>query len=308
MPTGLVGDAGNAADSTGYGSVNYQYRIGQYEVSLTQYTAFLNAVAATDSYGLYNSIMASNLDIAGISRSGSSGSYNYSVIGSGNRPVTYVSWFDAARFANWMNNGATSAASTETGAYTLNGATSGVGFTKNPGATWWIPSEDEWYKAAYYKGGGTNAGYWQYAMQTNIIAGNTIGVAQSANYYDGNYAKDQNSLPSSLTDGGAYGANSASFYGTYDQSGNIWEWNDAVIVGERGLRGGSWGDTASYLQSSFQTRFYPSFESDNIGFRIANIADSSAVPEPGQIAASGVLLIGGGLYWLMRRRKVKAVA
>jgi formylglycine-generating enzyme required for sulfatase activity len=307
MPTVLVGDPGNAADSTGYGSVNYQYRIGQYEVSLTQYTAFLNAVAATDSYGLYNSIMASNLDIAGISRSGSSGSYNYSVIGSGNRPVTYVSWFDAARFANWMNNGATIGASTETGAYTLNGASSGV-ILKNPGATWWIPSEDEWYKAAYYKGGGTNAGYWQYAMQTNTIAGNTIGVAQSANYNDGNYAKDQNSLPSSLTDGGAYGANSASFYGTYDQSGNIWEWNDAVIEGERGLRGGSWGDTASYLRSSFQTRFYPSFESDNIGFRIASIADSSAVPEPGQVAASGVLLIGGGLYWLVRRRKVKAAA
>ena len=307
MPTVLVGDPGNVADSTGYGSVNYQYRIGQYEVSLTQYTAFLNAVAATDSYGLYDSTMASNLDTAGISRSGSSGSYNYSVIGSGNRPVTYVSWFDAARFANWMNNGATSGASTETGAYTLNGATSGVGFTKNPGATWWIPSEDEWYKAAYYKGGGTNAGYWQYAMETNTIAGNTIGVAQSANYYDGNYAKDQNSLPSFLTDGGAYGANSASFYGTYDQSGNLWEWNDAVIEGERGLRGGSWGDTASYLQSSFQTRFYPSFESDNIGFRIASIADTSGVPEPRQVAASGVLLIGGGLYWLMRRRKVKLV-
>ncbi len=112
---------------------------------IAQYTAFLNTVAATDTYSLYNTNMGTDGTIAGISRSGSSGSYSYSVIGSGARPITYVSWSDAARFANWMNNGQ-GTGSTETGAYTLNGASSGVGFTKNPGATWWIPSEDESYK------------------------------------------------------------------------------------------------------------------------------------------------------------------
>ena len=187
-----VGNAGNAADSTGYGSVAHNFNIGTYEVTIGQYTDFLNSVAATDTYSLYNASMATDLNVAGISRSGPSGLYTYAVINnsgdSGNRPITFVSWFDAARFANWMNNGATVGASTETGAYTLNGATTGI-ITKNAGATWWIPSEDEWYKAAYYKGGGTNAGYWLYPTESDSAPGNTIGgAANQANYNNGVYS------------------------------------------------------------------------------------------------------------------------
>ena len=52
-----IGDAGNANDaSTGLGSVNYDYYIGTYEVTVAQYTEFLNAVAASDPYGLYNEV------------------------------------------------------------------------------------------------------------------------------------------------------------------------------------------------------------------------------------------------------------
>ena len=117
-----VGNAGNAADTTGYGAVSYAYQIGKYEVTNAQYGAFLNAAAQTDSYGLYNSGMSD----FGITRGGSSGSYTYSVTTAlANRPVVYVSWFDAARMANWMMNGQGSG-STETGAYTLNGAISGI--------------------------------------------------------------------------------------------------------------------------------------------------------------------------------------
>jgi formylglycine-generating enzyme required for sulfatase activity len=327
MPTVLVGDPGNAADSTGYGSVNYQYRIGQYEVSLSEYTAFLNAVAATDSYSLYNTNMGSRQNIAGITRSGSTGSYTYSVIGSGNRPVTFVSWFDAARFANWMANGqptgAQGNATTENGAYSLFGATSGVGFTKNAinpntlaTTAWWIPSENEWYKAAYYdpSPSGPSDGYWLYATRSDSAPGNTIGAGTSqANYRFGGtvYSVTQNSTYSStqnyLTGGGAF-SNSGSFYGTYDQGGNVWEWNDAVSGSSRGLRGGSWGSNSTILQSSFRDVKSPSSEDDGRGFRLASAADTSGVPEPGQIAASGVLLIGGGLYWLVRRRKVKVAA
>lgn len=155
-----VGNAGNATQSAsnrshsesggdGYGAVGYEFNIGRTEVTLNQYTTFLNAVAATDTYGLYISSMATDLNIAGISRSGSSGSYSYAVIGSGARPVSYVSWFDAARFTNWLHNRATGVASTETGAYPLNGATSGI-ISANVNAQYWIPTEDEWYKAAYY--------------------------------------------------------------------------------------------------------------------------------------------------------------
>ena len=160
IDTVTVGNAGNASDtrtntgSLGFGAVTNVFAIGKYEVTIGQYNTFLNSVASvtTNSYivDLWNSLISTDGNSRGISRSGSGtlGSpYSYSVIGSSNRPITYVSWFDAARFANWMNNGATNGASTETGAYTLNGATNGI-ITKNTGATWWIPSENEWYKAA----------------------------------------------------------------------------------------------------------------------------------------------------------------
>ncbi len=93
-------NGGNANDpSTGFGAVNYTYSIGKYEVTLNQYNTFLNAVAKTDTYGLYNASMAVNANIAGITQSGASGSFSYAVTGSGDRPVTFVSWFDSARFA-----------------------------------------------------------------------------------------------------------------------------------------------------------------------------------------------------------------
>ncbi len=276
IDTVTVGDAGNAADTTTYGAVADVFVIGKYEVTIGQYTSFLNAVAATDTYSLYNPSMATDLNIAGITQAGSSGSFSYSVIGSGSRPISYVSWFDAARFANWMNNGATVGASTETGAYTLNGATSGVNFTKNAGATWWIPSEDEWYKAAYYKGGGTNAGYWKYPTQSDSAPGNVVGgAANQANYNNGVYSVTQlGTYPelNSLTDAGAF-SNSASAYGTFDQGGNVWEWNGTVIDSFRGLRGGSWSGPDAGLQSSGRS-FDLTGEYYDVGFRVAS------VPEP----------------------------
>ncbi len=100
-----VGNAGNAADSTGYGAVAYNYGIDKYEVTDSQYAAFLNAVAATDTYGLYNANMGSQV-YGGIMQSGGPTSHSYSVKpGYENLPVNYVSWGDAARFANWLQNG-----------------------------------------------------------------------------------------------------------------------------------------------------------------------------------------------------------
>ena len=302
IDTVTVGDAGNAADTTTYGAVAYDFNIGKYEVTIGQYTSFLNAVAATDTYSLYNASMATDLNVAGISRSGASGSYTYAVVNNGgdssNRQITYVSWFDAARFANWMNNGATNGASTETGAYTLNGATSGVNFTKNAGATWWIPSEDEWYKAAYYKGGGTNAGYWLYPTQSDSAPGNNIGgAANQANYYAGDYAVTQSSTDSDtlnyLTDAGAF-SNSDSAYDTFDQGGNVWEWNDAVIGSSRGLRGGSWVNFDNLLQSSVRDIVDPTVGYYDVGFRVAS------VPEP---STAVLVLMGVGALYLWKRRR-----
>jgi len=126
IDTVTVGDPGNAADTTGYGSVSYTYSIGKYEVTAGQYCTFLNAVAKKDTFGLYNNSMWSGTYACGIQQMGASGSYSYNVAsGYANRPVNYVTFWDACRFANWLYNGqecgAQDATTTEEGAYTLDG-------------------------------------------------------------------------------------------------------------------------------------------------------------------------------------------
>jgi formylglycine-generating enzyme required for sulfatase activity len=312
-----VGNAGNANDpATGnlYGGVNYSYQIGKYDVTIGQYTDFLNAAAATDTYSLYNSSMGSDWNIKGIQQNGSSGSYTYSVIGSANRPITYVSWFDAARFANWMTNGQ-GGGDTETGAYTLNGATTGNAVAVNPGAAFYIPTENELYKAAYYSpnyGGPGVPGYYVYATQSDTAPGNTIGsTANQANWYTGNrYSVTQrssyNANQNYLTDVGAF-SGSESFYGTFDQSGNVYQWNDldglASSGSSRGLRGGRWSSDFSpfYLSSSNSLSGDPSDENRYFGFRLASPV---AVPEPSTYAMALAGLACGG-YSLFRRRRAR---
>jgi hypothetical protein len=132
-----VGNPGNPGDTRypsggvpSFGGVDYTYNIGKYEVTAGQYTEFLNAVAATDTYGLYNTSMGNVPALgANIQRSGSSGSYTYSVAADwADRPVNYVSWGDSARFSNWLHNGQPTGpqglSTTEDGSYFLNGATS----------------------------------------------------------------------------------------------------------------------------------------------------------------------------------------
>lgn len=237
-----VGNPFNPADSsTGYGSVAAAYKIGKFETTVGQYAKFLNAVAKADPYGLYNPNLGTDMNVAGISRSGSSGAYTYAVIGSGNHPVSYVTWFNAARFANWIHNGQGSG-STETGAYTLNGATSGV-FARNSGARAWLPSENEWYKAAYHKG--ASGGYWRYATQSDNSPGNVIGtLPNQANHKVLGYAVGQSSNYSStlnyLTDAGAF-SGSASPYGTFDQNGSVAEFTDTAVSSTFVVyRGGQW--------------------------------------------------------------------
>jgi len=283
-----VGDAGNAADTdpAGFGAVANEYRIGKYEVTIGQYTKFLNAVAKTDTYDLYNTSMGTDLNIAGISRSGSPGSYTYAVMNNGgdssNRPITYVSWFDAARFANWMHNGqlagAQNASTTEDGAYALNGATSGTAPAKNSVARFYIPTENEWYKAAYYKGGSTNAGYWNYATRSNAAPGNVVGGgANQANYFNGVFSVTQSSFflesQNYLTDVGAF-TNSVSQYGTFDQSGSVFEWHDLTGAADivRGFRGGLWQATFTFSgSSSHKGDALSPFEAEwLVGFRLAS--------------------------------------
>lgn len=309
-----VGDIGNANDSTGFGGVSYGYAIGTYEVTVSQYTAFLNAVAKTDTYGLYNGSMATDLTIAGITRSGVSGGFTYSVLGSGNKPVTYVSWFDSARFVNWMQNGqptgTQAAGTTETGTYALNGATAGVVFTRNGGVTYGLPTENEWYKAAYHQPaaqGGDSDEYWLYPTANNAIPNSRNGSLSDpnsanffrddgiANGFNGGYAVNNSTTApsgSALTDGGAFSL-AESYYGTFDQGGDVWEWSEAVIGANRGIRGGSWSGGESSLRATTRNSFFPQNENAIVGFRIA------VVPEPSVVAMMtlGIVL----LAWMRRR-------
>ncbi len=286
MPTGqtslsfvTVGDPGNAADTTGYGAVGYSYRMGQYDVTVGQYVQFLNAVASTDTYGLYNSQMALDFPTIGISQSGSSGSYSYSVSGSdfqaANCPIFDVSWGDAARFCNWLQNGQPTGAegpgTTETGAYTLNGDTTNLlTETRNAGATYFIPSESEWYKAAYYRGGGANAGYWPYPTESYTAPVNVLSSTgtNNANFYDYTGAGLTDSV-NKLTPVGAFAA-SPGPYGTFDMGGDVFQWNEAVVSASyRGCRGGSYSVSSNDLASSYRSSGNPAADPSSTGFRIA---------------------------------------
>jgi YD repeat-containing protein len=195
-----VGDVGNAPDTAGgiyagYGRVNYTYKIGKYQITNCEYADFCNAVATDipDTYGIFDSRLFSN---TGIVRSeitvGGITKYSYrSKPKQANKPACHITWYQAARYCNWLHNnrpiGPAGPLTTETGAYTLNGVRRDLTPARNPNATYYIPTENEWYKAAYYKGGGLNAGYWLYATQSNqltTISSNSIGegVARQTSY------------------------------------------------------------------------------------------------------------------------------
>jgi formylglycine-generating enzyme required for sulfatase activity len=274
-----VGGAGNLADTEIMTCCGVSVGTTGYE--------FLNAVAATDTYNLYNTNMGSGL--GGITRSGSSGSYTYSTIaGRQDMAVNFVSWFDSLRFANWMHNGqplgAQDSTTTEDGSYTFIDE-----FTVNPrnaSATIVLTSEDEWYKAAYYDALSTS--YFDYPAgsdtQTTCAAPGATANTANCNFVVGD-----------LTDVGSY-TGSASPNGTFDQGGNVWEWNEAIVngLGIRGLRGGSGSNSPDTLAASYRESDFTTSENPNVGFRLA------LVPEPG----TDLLLMTGllGLATWRRRR------
>jgi sulfatase modifying factor 1 len=302
-----VGNPGNAADTTGYGAVAYAYQIGKHEVTNSQYGAFLNAADpnGANANGIYNTNMGSNARGGITYTAGAASGAKYTLRTSmGDKPVNYVSWYDAARFANWMMNGQGSG-STESGAYTLSGNTGII--TKNVGAIVYLPSEDEWYKAAYYDptpgaGGGDN--YWLYPTQSDtaptLASANSTGDISNPGANVANYllGADWNSRNGNVTTVGSAAANN--YFGTADQGGNVYEWNDAVISGSsrRGLRGGSWADIQGTLRASVRYSSGPTIEDAYLGFRVAS-SSIAAVPEPTSLLSMAGLL-GGGL--LLRRR------
>jgi sulfatase modifying factor 1 len=323
MPPGLtslefvtVGDPGNTADTRfvtpGYGRVDYTYQIGKYDVTTGQYCEFLNAVAVTDTYGLYNPSMDTANDQFGcnIKRGGAPGSYSYSVATKwADRPVNFVSWGDAARFCNWLTNdqpsGLQALDTTEDGAYYLNGAASReelMTVTRKANAKYVIPTEDEWYKAAYYdpaKSGGP--GYWTFATRSDTVPSNVFAYpdpGNHANYYNGaNYTIGN---PYYRNEVGAF-TNSSSIYGTFDQSGNVWQWNETALTSTiRGDRGGAFNQLWDAMPAILRGGEPPNNEGRGMGFRIAG------VPEPSNLVLLFLSFSGILIYRLYRNKRLNS--
>jgi sulfatase modifying factor 1 len=297
-----VGDAGNPPDSSGYGSVAYEYRIGKYEITAAQYAAFLNAVAKSDPHRLYDIAEQTKTGIFSIRRSGSSGGYQYAAITraqhsghlvSPNRPVTSITWFDAARFANWMHNGQ-GEGSTEHGAYELAGIHDGDVVKRNADARFWIPSENEWYKAAYYDPSKEGQEvYWRYGTRSDeapelrgpvgeddrvvFVEGDRAAIADmhatsfSAN--KANYQMEGHVWNINMTPVGLF-VKSHSHYGCYDMSGNVEEWLDDPQPNGRHLaRGGSWYHKGRDVSSETNALKAPRYRGC-MGFRLASLVDA----------------------------------
>jgi formylglycine-generating enzyme len=279
IPFVAITNAGNDADFTGKGAVAYNFRIGKYEINNNQYVAFLNAVAADDPKRLYSLQMDDDIH-GGILRSGSPGEHSYTVKpGYGHKPVVFVDFYDVLRFCNWLHNGQPSGpqddTTTEDGAYTLSpAALAAENVLRNPNARFWLPSDDEWYKAAYHQPanmGGDPSDYWFFPNRSNdvpisepppggINSANACCETEHKAYHVGAYTQ------------------SVSFYGTYDQAGNVQEWTEwtsdfAYSLRNRRVRGGSWVYNEFYSRSTdfeFDTTDY---DAEAIGFRVAGAAE-----------------------------------
>jgi hypothetical protein len=285
-----IGNPGNANDaafdntfpgySSPYGGVGYEYRMGKYEISE-------DMIAKANTLGG----LLITKDTRGV-----------------NQPATSVSWNEAARFVNWLN-----VSSGYAPAYNFAVQPGGGGYTGNENLMLWIsgdagydasnpyrnsnaryvlPSEHEWYKAAYYSGSGTT--YFDYPTGSDTIpTAVASGTASGTAVYNGQPG------PADIIQAGGL-----SHYGTMGQGGNVLEWHESAHDGinnssseKRALRGGNWSNSEIDLRSSFHANASPSASNSSIGFRVAS------VPEP----SSTVLMISAGLLALARRRRRAAL-
>jgi formylglycine-generating enzyme required for sulfatase activity len=310
---------GNPADAaTGLGAVDYDYELMATEVTNVQYVTFLNAVAGSDPNALYSDSM--QLDArGGIVRSGEAGSYTYAVKPSmADKPVNFVSWFDAARFANWMHNdmptGAQGPATTETGSFDLQDPKTAAttGRVLSGGESWSLPDEHEWYKAAYYDAE-ANPPYWDYptrsdafpllasADQLGGVTNPPVDMATLVANYD--LGADWNGVDGNVTSVSATDSPSASSH--FDMGGNVAEWLGAPSETEgcasaacRVARGGSYADERFALEAvagldRANVLRDVAYEGSDVGFRLV------LVPEP-QAAALALACLG--TLALLRRR------
>jgi formylglycine-generating enzyme required for sulfatase activity/tRNA A-37 threonylcarbamoyl transferase component Bud32 len=289
-----VGDAGNPADANGFGNVDYEYRIGRYEITIEQYCVFLNHAAKSDPYSLYNEKMGTDGSAVAIERFGSDGTYTYRVMGEApaghmnageklkpRRPIVCVSWTSAARFCNWLHNGQGDG-DTEMGAYALNGERDRR-VPREKDARFFLPTEDEWYKAAYYDpAGAAGNAYWAFATRSNENPRRWRALGKSQ------WDKESLELPNIANWGCGGGSwdtlapvdsfpNATSAYGCHCMSGNVAEWVEpkGEVAPRQGMRrGGFWWEGAPLPNSAYRVPALVQTANRDVGFRIAAAAGS----------------------------------
>jgi len=276
-----IGNAGNAADTTGYGSVGYTYRIGTYDISQNQ-------IDKATTSGMQNVVAG---------------------YWSGDQPAASMSWYESAAFVNWLNvtkgfqpayNLTWSGSTWSMALWTV--TDSGYDANnkyRNSLAKYFLPSENEFYKAAYGKSDGS--GYYLYptasdTASTPVASGTAAGTAVCGNQ----------SASSSV-----YQAGGLSSYGTMGQGGNVWQWEETAEDGvnnsskeAHGIRGGVYSLSSLYFSSSYRYPYNlpPDYEFFAIGFRVASV-DIASIPEPSTYALFGI----GAIGMLMVIRKKKTV-
>ena len=269
-----IGNAGNAADTTTYGAVPYEYRMGKNEISQLQITK------------------ATQIGMANVS----AGAWTES------QPAANITWYEAAAFVNFLNTN-----SGKTAAYALTFSNSqwsmalwsseqawtagGTNLYRNKDAFYFLPSENEWYKSAYYNAAGTN--YFLYPTDSDTAP---MAVASGTNAGSAVYNGGAVTNPAAVTFAGGL-----SPYGTMGQGGNVWEWSESAFDGTnsssvkyRAIRGGDWFSPENWLRSSGRSDLDPALEYFNLGFRVAS------VPEPSTYV---LVLMGAGALYLWKRRK-----
>ncbi len=254
-----IGDPGNPPDTTDRpvtdGAVPYVYRIGKYEVP----EQMIDAANALGGLGITKDTRGPDF------------------------PATSISWFEAAKFVNWLNESTGSPP-----AYKFD-ATSDfqLWLPTDPGynannlfrnnlARYFLPTLDEWHKAAYYD---PVAGvYYDYPTGSDDVPdgidfpGDTV---FDAVFNDGG----DNLGPHEITNVGVL-----SPYGTAGQGGNVFEWEETSFDrlnnsanAQRGLRGGGWTSTFSVLAASNRgIGTPPLLETEHGGFRIVHIPEPSS--------------------------------
>ena len=292
------------------GGVDYTYQISKHEVTNAQYAEFLNAVdpTAANPLELYNPEMAGTFGGIELQPTADEGGRYVTRVGRESNPVSYISWFDATRFVNWLENGQGSG-STETGVYEIeNGFTE----TRSGDADYFLPTASEWYKAAYHDASQGTAGvYFEYANGSdsrpissdpndNPAGANYYYNDQVANGFDDGFATVDNPFAdpflNPFTDVGAYNQN-VSPYGTYDQNGNVYEWTETSsafvltvnqsVQFSRTMRGGGWVPNGSTALSNVEhvAGSLAGIEHAASGFRVASkISPIDLIPpEPQRI-------------------------